>query len=251
MNLPPKSVDYPFLITIGGIGALMSLAGLISGVALGSSTLGYIMAVTSLVISAIMIGRSLFAAREASPAHADPVAVTRMVQPLAITSLDGNLVYCNMPYRLFLKECVKSETISPLELMEAEQAKILKQVLFSLDKGSEESRTVQLISGKNQRKYAEVTLSRKTGQEDYINWKFSGSTSEVPVENRRHNDNGFTLEQLGNFLDCSDCGLIAVSEAGEITYANDLLLHWMTGRSVKDLQLPLPLADFSLMFQNN
>ena len=244
MKLRPISVDYPFLITIGGIGGLISLAGLILGMALGNITLGYFLAAACLIVTAVIIGRNLNTGCETSLDLSVPLAVTKMAQPLVITSLEGGMVYCNMPYRLFLKESINREPMSPIDLMDSEQARLLRETLSTVDKGAELSRIVQLTSGENERKYAEVTLSRKIGQDDYISWIFSGSTSEMPIENRRHSENGFKLEQLGNFLDCSDCGLIAVTDEGQITYANDMLLHWMTGESSKDIQLPLPLADF-------
>lgn len=246
MNLRPKSVDYPFLITIGGIGGLMSLAGIILGMALGDWTLGYFLAAISLLISAMMIGRCLYTGCEPSEIS-EPLSVTRTEQPQIITSLDGDLVYCNMPYRLFLRDSLNREILSPLELMEDEQAALLKDFLSTLDKGARQSRIVQLLSGEDEKKYAEVTLSRKIGQEDFVSWLFSGSLSEDPTGNMEHGENGFNLEQLGNFLDCGDCGLIAVSEEGQIIYANDMLLHWLTGQSAKELQLPFPLVDFCSM----
>lgn len=243
MNLRPKSVDYPFLITIGGIGGLMSLAGIIFGMALGNLTLGYFLAATCLVISVIMIGICLYMGWKPSTISGS-LTVTKTVQPQIITSLDGDMVYCNMPYRHFLKGRLKREVTSPLELMGGEQLAILKDVISTLEKGDEQSRIVQLLSDKNEIKYAEVTLSRKFGQEDFISWIFSGSLSKDPTENMGRGENGFNLEQLGNFLDRGDCGLIAVSEEGQIIHANDILLHWLTGQSAKELQLPFPLADF-------
>ena len=104
MSLRPKSVDYPFLITIGGIGGLMSLSGLMLGMALENSTIGYFLAAISLVISVLMIGRYLYIGCQTPSMSPEPLAITNTDAPQIITSLDGDLVYCNMPYRLFLKE---------------------------------------------------------------------------------------------------------------------------------------------------
>ncbi|MCK5423760.1 MAG: response regulator [Emcibacter sp.] len=245
MSLRPKSVDYPFLITIGGIGGLMSLSGLMLGMALENSTIGYFLAAISLVISVLMIGRYLYIGCQTPSMSPEPLAITNTDAPQIITSLDGDLVYCNMPYRLFLKEKLKRDILPPLALMEGEQLAHLKGVISALDKGHEQSQTIQLLSGEGKKKYTEVTLCRKVGQDDFISWIFSSALSKDPTDNMGGSDNGFNLDQLGSFLDCGDCGLIAVSEDGQIIYANDMLLHWLTGRSVKELQLPFPLADFS------
>lgn len=244
MNLRSKSVDYPFLITIAGIGSLMAVASIMFGMALANSGTGYSLAAISLFVTVCVIGRSLYRGSTASAATSEPLAVARTAQPQIITSPDGDLVYCNLPYRIFLKESLDREVLSPLELMSDEQAAIVKDILSTLDKDDEQSRIIQLLCGQGEKKYTEVTLCRKDGQEEFISWIFSGSLSSDPVGNRSHSGNGFKLEHLGNFLDCGDNGLIAVSEEGQIIYANDMLLHWLTGRSVKDLQLPMPLDDF-------
>ncbi|PCI45768.1 MAG: hybrid sensor histidine kinase/response regulator [Alphaproteobacteria bacterium] len=222
----------------------MSLAGIIFGMVLGNPAMGYFLAATSLVMSAIMIGRCLYSGCDTPAALSEPPAVSRMERPQVITSLEGDMVYCNMPYRLFLKESLKREVLSPMEMMTGEQGHFLKDALATLDRDSGQSRIIQLLSGEDETKYAEVTLSRKTGQEDFISWIFSGVTSELPGGHMRRSGHEFSLEQLGSFLDCGDCGLIAVSDEGQIIYANDMLLHWMTGRSVEDLRLPRPLSDF-------
>ena len=244
MNLHPRPVDYALLITIAGIGGLLSLAGLLLGLALGVVTTGYFLAAGSLVLTVGIIGRYLYIGHKTSPALAETLTVTRIEQPQAITSLEGELVYCNKPYRLFLKETLNREILSPLGLMAGDKARLLKRNLLTLDEDSRHSLIIGIITGSKGKKYADVTLNRKAGQENFISWTFSGSTSEMPVENLGQQDQGFNLEQLGSFLDCGDCGLIAVSEEGQIIYANDMLLHWMTGQSAKDVHLPLPLSDF-------
>ncbi|MBL4801449.1 MAG: response regulator [Emcibacter sp.] len=244
MYLQPKSIDYPFLITVAAIGGLVSLAWLIFGLALGLPVLGYVLAGVSLVIAAAVLGKYLYAGRNSSALLSETCPGTEVTQPQVITSLEGAMVYCNMPYRLFLKKSLKRDILPPLELMGEADAAALKLSLGALDKGAEESCMIQLLSGDDDKKYAEVTLSRKGAEEDYITWLFSGSISEVLAEDIRQRESGFNLEQLGFLLDSSDSGLISVSEDGQVIYANDILLHWMTGQSPKDITLPQPFSDF-------
>ena len=244
MNLHHKSVDYAFLITIAGIGGLLSLAGLLFGLALGAVTMGYFLAAGCLALTVGVIGWFLYIGRTSPPVLAEALLVARVEPPQAITSLEGELVSCNMPYRLFLKESLNRGVVSPMDLMADEPARLLKKSLLDLDKDNRYARVIELHTGDLEKKYAEVTLSRKSDQEDFVSWTFSGSISALPVENIGRQEQGFNLEQLGEFLDCGDCGLIAVSEEGQVIYANNMLLHWMTGRSVKDVHLPLPLANF-------
>jgi len=239
-----QEIDYPFLITIGGIGGLVSLACLIFGMALDFLTLGYFMAAASLGVSAVMIGKCLYRGRYAHIMTEESLTADQIKQPHALTAPNGELVHCNAPYRMFLQESIKGEVQSPLGLMADGQKKIIQEVLSGLAVGAEETRVIQLVTGEGETEYAEVNLSRKAEQEGCINWIFSGQTSQVSKEVDRYGDHGFTLEMLGRFLDCSDSGLLALSAEGQIIYANDMLLHWMTGQSSGDIQLPLPFADF-------
>ncbi len=239
-----ESIDYPFLITIAGIGGLLSLGGLIFSLALGAITLGYLFAAASLVIAALVIGSCLYKGRPSPLVISESHSVTKIKQPHALTSLSGELVYCNLTYRAFLKDNIKREILSPLKLMAEEQAETVKEALGELEVGTEETRIVELVSGDNEKRYAEVKLSRTIGHENCISWIFSNATSDAPAQLDCHGRNEFNLEQLGRFLDSSDSGLIAVSEGGQIVYANDMLLHWMTGLSAEDISLPRPLADF-------
>ncbi len=246
MNKAEQSelVDYPFLITIAGIGGLMSLAGLITGVALGAATMGYLFAAAGLAITALIIGKRLYDGRPPALMISESLSVPKTKQPHALTSLTGELIYCNLPYRIFLKDNIKREILSPLSLMDGEQAEIVKAVLAELEVGTEETRIIELVCGDNEKKYAEATLSRTIGHENCISWVFSSATSDVPAQMDCHSRNEYNLEQLGRFLDSSDSGLIAVSAEGQIIYANDMLLHWMTGLSAQDMPLPRPLVDF-------
>ncbi|MCF8474278.1 MAG: response regulator [Emcibacter sp.] len=244
MNSTTKSIDYPYLITIGGIGLLAALAGVIVGFALGKFMLGYLLAVGCLVSVAFIIGRILYKENNLSAGDQKSLSITKLIQPQVITTLDGTLVYCNMPYRYFMKDSLAREVMSPLDVMEKEHAAAVKEVLFALDKGREKTNIVQLISGKNEKIYIEVTLSRKIGQDDYINWILAKSSPEVPMEINQKRENGFKLEQLGMILDRCDSGLVALSGEGQIIYANDIFLHWLTGQSTNDLHLPAALTDF-------
>ena len=239
-----KIIDYPFLITIGGVGVLVSLACLMIGIAFGASVLGYVLASASLVVAALVIGRSLYYGTGKGPLAAEFIPGIKIAQPQAITSLEGELVYCNAPYRHFLKENLKTEILSPFEMMPEFQAVEVTEVIASLGLEASVTRVVQLVTGQDEKRYVEVTLSRKVGQEGYVSWMFSGSTSEAPGEIDPRSDNDFNLEQVGHFLDYSDCGLVALTTDGRILYANDILLHWLTGQSGEDLQLPRPLSDF-------
>ncbi|NOZ42885.1 MAG: response regulator [Alphaproteobacteria bacterium] len=241
-----KSIDYPFLITLGGIGGggLASGAGLLLGLAVGSISLGYLLAAVCLAVTIVILGTCVYKGCETPAAGVMPLPVTGIKQPHVITSLEGKLVYCNMPYRRFIKAGLKTKILSPLNLMSRDQQQPLAAALLLLEKGVEDARIIQFISGEDEKKYAEVTLSRREGQEDYVNWVFSPVMSEVPTANMDHRDPGFNLERLGGILDYSDCGLIAVSEQGQIIYANDMLFHWLTGQSVQEIHLPRSLADF-------
>jgi len=246
MNKPEqiKVIDYPFLITIGAIGVLISLACLIFSAGAGFLVMGFYMASFSLIISAFCIGKHLYSGVQTSPVTIDSFAASHTQNPHVMTSLNGEMIHCNLPYRVFLKDNLGRENSAPFDLMDVEQQKTVKMTLAALVIGAEETLVVPLISGEDEKKYTEVRLSRHADHKDCISWVFSGLVSEVPVEVDRCGDKEFSLDQLGGFLDSSDCGLVALSEEGQIIYANEILLHWLTGQSAQDLQLPLPLANF-------
>ncbi|MBL4612485.1 MAG: response regulator [Emcibacter sp.] len=244
MQLQSKSIDYPFLITVGGIGGLMSLACVIFGMTLGLPVPGYALAAVCLVLTAGVLAKCLYVAQQTGPELSSDSTDTGIPLPQVITSLEGKMVQCNPAYRLFLREGLKREILSPLELMVAGEVESFKNRLASLDKAGDHMQVIQLVSGEDEKKYVEVTLSRQDGQEDYVTWIFSGAVSGLLAEEISPGDSGFNLEQLGLLLDSGDSGLVCVSAAGQIIYANDILLHWMTGQSTKELTLPLPLSDF-------
>ncbi|MCF6216557.1 MAG: response regulator [Emcibacter sp.] len=243
-----KVIDYAFLIAIGGIGIMVSMACLIFAAATGLNTAGYYLAAFSLAISAFIIGKILYSGFQDSrilpESLAASLAVSHIEKPHVVTSLKGEMIHGNLPYRTFLKENLSKENQGPLELMDAGQKKIMKPVLAALAIGAEETRIVPLISEEGEKKYAEVKLNRHSDHEDCIGWTFSSSTSEVQADVDHYGDKEFNLDQLGRFLDCSDSGLIALSEDGQVIYGNDILLHWLTGQSAEDLQLPRPFTDF-------
>jgi len=241
-----KSVDYPLMISIMVIGGLVSLASLIGSHAFGMGPLGHILASASLVATAVILGIFLYRGRNICHEGAMSISIIKSEKPYVITSLKGDMVYCNAPYRLFLKEDLKRDIIPPLQLMTDSQVTALQEALLHLDIGTTQSQSIQFLTGDNEKKYTEVAISRKIGWEGYVGWLFSGTTSSVPLENSRPADYGFSVTQLGGLLDNSNCGLLAVSGDGNIVYVNDILRHWMIGDSPEELQLPLPLSDFCL-----
>jgi len=235
-----RSIDYPFLVTIGGIGGLVSLAGLLLGTALGVMPLGYFLAAVTMAMTGLIIGKCVYQGCETSPSGSASLPVTR--HPFAITSVEGELVYCNMPYRRFVRDVLKRKILSPLDLMDGDEQQALAAIISSLE--GDEVRVIPFISREDTKKYIKATLSRKEGQEDFINWIFSGLTSADSLEKTDSPAGGFNLAQLGSILDISDCGLVEITEQGQIIYANDMLLHWIAGPSAQDIELPQPLSDF-------
>jgi len=145
-------IDYAFLMAIGGIGIMVSIACLIFAAAAGFVTVGYYLAALSLVISALAIGKMLHSGLQASQNSSESLAGSHIEKPYVMTSLKGEMVHCNLPYRVFLKENLGRENLGPLELMDAEQQKIIKTTLAALVKGREELRIVPLISEKGEKK---------------------------------------------------------------------------------------------------
>ncbi len=242
MRLRPKLTDYPFLISIGGIGGLTAAACFIFGLAIGWPTVGYLLSSLCLLVAAGMIGKCLYDGCEIPLNVMESPSAVKTTQPYAITSIEGALVHCNEPYRNFLKEGIKRDVVSPLDVMEEEQKFAVMTAINQLEVGSKDSKIIQLLSGNNEQKYVEVILSRKKERAGYIGWTFSGVTPNVPFEPMKKNENGFNIEQLGRILDGSNRGLLAVSEGGNIIYANDILLYWLTGESEEALRIPLPLS---------
>lgn len=242
MRLRPKLTDYPFLMTIGGIGGLAAAACFIFGLAMGVPTIGYLLSSLCLVVTAGIIGKFLYDGRGTPLNVLEPHTIVKTAQPYAITSIEGKLVHCNRPYQNFLKEGLKREVVSPFDVMDDEQKSDVMATIDQLEVGSKDSKIIQIISENNEQKYIEVLLSRTKERADYIGWTFSGVTSNGPFEAVKQNQNGFNIEQLGEILDGSNCGLLAVSEDGNIIYANDILHNWLTGESEEDLTIPMPLS---------
>jgi len=238
-----KTVDYPFLITLGGIGLLVALAGLMLGLALGSRELAFSLAAGGLIIAAAVIAGSLYRGRGDSALPNETLSVTRMTQPQAITSLDGELVYCNAPYRAFLKEDMKCEVLSPVKLMTDDQVARFRDLLSGLERGQESALVAQLARDGADGKYVRIGLSRMAGQDEYVSWVLDDSIAVTSPENADPGANLFNLDQLGSLLDYSDCGLMAVAPDGQITYVNNILLHWLSGESDGQLSLPLALSE--------
>ncbi len=241
-----KSIDYSFLITIGGIGGLVAVACALFGMALGMVTTGYFLAAVALLITAAVVARNLYVVSEAPAPLSTPVAA--QYQPQVVTSQTGEMITCNMPYRAFVRDNIKRDILPPTDLMADGQAASVKEILSSLEKTAAQTHVVQLICGDESRKYIEVALCRKGGDEDYIQWTFSGAMSDVPsqagIQGEILGVAGLDLVHLGRFLDQGDCGLMAVSAAGQITFANEVLQDWMRGYAKAELALPRPLADF-------
>tara|TARA_R110002073_G_scaffold9448_4_gene48079 strand:+ start:2817 stop:5315 length:2499 start_codon:yes stop_codon:yes gene_type:complete len=243
-SVQAKTIDYPYLITLGGVGVLSALACLMVGVAVDNVALGYFLGAGCLLIAVVVIVAKLYTGRDRNVQSPESLSVTRIGQPQAITSLEGDLIYCNAPYRVFLKEQIRRDILSPVELLTADQATQVKEDMAALVMESEDVRHLQLHCGDEEIRYAEVTLSRKTGHEGYVSWTFTGQTSEVPLDRAQSGNRALTLSQLGRFLDFSDCGLIALTPKGEITYANGILLHWLTGEVPDEMPTSLYLSDF-------
>lgn len=241
-----KSIDYPFLISIGGIGGLVAVACALFGMSFGVATMGYFLAAAALLITAGIVARNLYSVSDEAAA---PILSpsSGQYQPQVITSRAGEMITCNMPYRAFVRDKLDRDILSPIDLVADGQATAMKEAASALQTMATQTHIIQLVCGDDSRKYIEVALRRKGGDEDYIQWTFSGAISDMPMQGTTQAGAAMGLAQLGRFLDQGDRGLIAVSAEGQITFANDTMQHWMRGYSRAAITLPQPLATYGTL----
>ncbi|WP_321391639.1 response regulator [Emcibacter sp.] len=246
-------IDYPFMMTLAGIGILVALALFIFCLSLGYITAGIILSGSAVLVTAIVMAYFLHREQAALPVQARTASVSGADsdQAYLLTSRVGEVVYADSRFRQLMDSITGDQTISPFRLpfVNAEEKAELETIVKKLGPGEKKSLTITVEDQERRPVVLKLDLYHEQERQGYVRWNAAaGDTVDKPATalSRR-----MDLSGIGRLMDLGNTGFMAVSSDDEILFVNDLLRDWIVDLDEGDLQLPVPLQTMTASEKKN
>ncbi|MFC7050520.1 response regulator [Emcibacter nanhaiensis] len=248
MKRRKESVDYPFLITLAGIGILIAMAFFILGLATGYATTGAIVSAVSVLLTAVVMG--FFLSKENNVRISEvPASLARQegeVPAYLLTSKAGEVIYADFRFRQLVGAITGSQSVSPfgLNFVEEEEKSELEDTFKALKPGERKILNVTVTDTEDRPLILKLDLFHESERQGYVRWNVSAGDSaeskQAPSLRRK-----VDLSGIGRLLELGNAGCMAVGGNDEILYVNDLLRDWLVDSDEKELQLPVSLQELT------
>lgn len=239
-------IDYPFLISIGGIGFLIAIACLMFGYGTGNIDLALQTGALIVLLTSFLI---LYLIRDRFTALSVPIlrSSLRHVEetPNLLTTTNGEMVYCNDAFRDFSRRMCGGVVRAPFEMtysVEEEFTQLKKAVRHLRIEGELNQRIQFLDSNDNP---VNLALSIQYDSRGLCHWQIE---EHMPLQQEvLHVKNEADIldkayEQYGAIFDLSESGFMVIDQAGDLVFVNKMVRNWLFDGQEQDVFLPCPMA---------
>ena len=217
-----KSFDYSYLVSVGGVGILLSCAVLMFGIGSGNVRLGYLGGAFVLLSTAVFLLLVLVRASAAISKQAMEISLVKNDKAgiaMLMTSMSGELVYANKPAKALFEKYELGKPKSPLKIAISDK-NVIQETIDTISTGEVKNVVAQVRDSEAHLQF-EVEKFYKNG--DFYSWRIFENVEKGDPTNFNELGPDY-FQNIGSFFEKTEIGFFTVNENDSVTYANDFLM---------------------------
>ena len=217
-----KSFDYSYLVSVGGVGILLSCAVLMFGIGSGNVRVGYLGGAFVLLSTAVFLLLVLVRASAAISKQAMEISLVKNDKAgiaMLMTSMSGELVYANKPAKALFEKYELGKPKSPLKIAISDK-NVIQETIDTISTGEVKNVVAQVRDSEAHLQF-EVEKFYKNG--DFYSWRIFENVEKGDPTNFNELGPDY-FQNIGSFFEKTEIGFFTVNENDSVTYANDFLM---------------------------